>query len=125
MACWTRSIKYIFRNADYELPILFRKPRRPDPQRLSTIRNPKSLIRNREMPANQPFTRLCQQLARPATTGRADLHLHTTHSDGDYTPAEIVDLARRSGLSAIAITDHDTTCGVAAARTAAKERVEV
>ncbi len=75
------------------------------------------------MPANQPFTRLCQQLARP--TGRADLHLHTTHSDGDYTPAEVVDLARRSGLSAIAITDHDTTCGVAAARTAAGNRLEV
>jgi 3',5'-nucleoside bisphosphate phosphatase len=77
------------------------------------------------MPANQPFTRLCQQLARPATTGRADLHLHTTHSDGDYSPAEVVDLARRSGLSAIAITDHDTTCGVTAARTAAGSGVEV
>ena len=67
------------------------------------------------MPTNQPFTRLCQTLARPPATGRADLHLHTTHSDGDYTPAEVVDLARRSGLSAIAITDHDTTCGVAVA----------
>jgi predicted metal-dependent phosphoesterase TrpH len=78
-----------------------------------------------KMPNGQPFTRLCQQLARPAATGRADLHLHTTHSDGDYSPAEVVDLARRSGLSAIAITDHDTTCGVAAARTAAGNRVEV
>jgi hypothetical protein len=77
------------------------------------------------MPARQPFTRLCQQLARPAATGRADLHLHTTHSDGDYTPAEVVDLARRSGLAAIAVTDHDTTCGVAAARSAAGERLEV
>jgi predicted metal-dependent phosphoesterase TrpH len=77
------------------------------------------------MPSRQPFTRLCQQLARPATTGRADLHLHTTHSDGDYTPAEVVDLARRSGLAAIAITDHDTMGGVDDARAAAAGRVEV
>src|SRR5205807_6394943 len=77
------------------------------------------------MPARQPFTHLCQQLARPATTGRADLHLHTTHSDGTYTPAEVVDLARRSGLAAIAVTDHDTTCGVAAARAAAGTGLEV
>jgi predicted metal-dependent phosphoesterase TrpH len=77
------------------------------------------------MPARQPFTRLCQQLARPATTGRADLHMHTTHSDGTYTPSEVVDLARRSGLAAVAITDHDTTGAVAEARTAAGDRVEV
>ena len=77
------------------------------------------------MPSGQPFTRLCQRLARPPITGRADLHLHTTHSDGDYSPLEIVDLARRSGLAAIAITDHDTTCGVEAARAAADSGVEV
>ncbi len=77
------------------------------------------------MPANQPFTLLCQQLARPVATGRADLHLHTTHSDGDYSPAEVVDLARRSGLAAIAVTDHDTTCGVPLAREAAGTQVEV
>ncbi len=77
------------------------------------------------MPARQPFTRLCQQLARPAASGRADLHLHTTHSDGDYSPAEVVDLARRCGLAAIAVTDHDTTGGVATARDAADGRLEV
>jgi predicted metal-dependent phosphoesterase TrpH len=71
------------------------------------------------MPAGQPFTRLCQQLARPRATGRADLHVHTTHSDGTYSPTQILDLARRSGLSAVAITDHDTTGGFAAARQAA------
>src|SRR5262249_17997959 len=49
----------------------------------------------------------------------------TTYSDGSYTPAEVVDLARRSGLAAIAITDHDTTGGVAAARTAAGSHLEV
>src|SRR5205823_8090842 len=77
------------------------------------------------VPIGQPFTRLCQQLTRPAGTGRADLHLHTTHSDGSYTPAEVVDLARRSGLAALAVTDHDTTAGVAAARTAAADGLEV
>ena len=71
------------------------------------------------MPARQPFTALCQSLARPRLAGRADLHLHTTHSDGTYTPAQLVDLARRSGMSAIAVTDHDTLAGVVPARTAA------
>lgn len=78
------------------------------------------------MPAGQPFTRLCQQMSRPAYLGRADLHLHTTASDGLYTPAQIVDLAQRSGLAAVAITDHDTLTGVAPAQQAALGRsVEV
>src|ERR1700676_4206567 len=71
------------------------------------------------MPVGQPFTLLCQQLARPRSAGRADLHVHTTHSDGNYTPAQVVELARRCGLSAVAITDHDTTSGVHVARQAA------
>jgi predicted metal-dependent phosphoesterase TrpH len=71
------------------------------------------------MPARQPFTSLCQQLARGPHTGRADLHLHSTASDALYTPAQLVDLARRSGLAAIALTDHDTLAGLPAARQAA------
>lgn len=71
------------------------------------------------MPARQPFTSLCQAMAQPRNTGRADLHVHTTHSDGTYTPAEAVDLARRSGLAALALTDHDTLGGVALAQAAA------
>jgi predicted metal-dependent phosphoesterase TrpH len=71
------------------------------------------------MPARQPFTALCQAAARQPTGGRADLHIHSTFSDGAYTPAEIVDLARRSGLAAVAITDHDTVDGIAPARDAA------
>src|SRR5262245_19957263 len=78
------------------------------------------------MPARPTFTRPCQQLAAgPPPSGRADLHLHTTHSDGTYTPAEVVALARRSGLSAVAVTDHDTTGGVAGACAAAPAGVEV
>jgi predicted metal-dependent phosphoesterase TrpH len=72
------------------------------------------------MPARQPFTALCQAAARSRVSGRADLHIHTRHSDGLYTPVEIVDLARRSGLAAIAITDHDTLSGVQPAREAAR-----
>jgi predicted metal-dependent phosphoesterase TrpH len=71
------------------------------------------------MPAGQPFTRLCQELGRPRSLGRADLHIHSTFSDGSYTPAQVVSLARRCGLSAIAITDHDTTAGLCAAKDAA------
>ena len=43
----------------------------------------------------------------------ADLHLHTLHSDGTYTPAELVAAAVRHGLSLIALTDHDTLEGCA------------
>jgi len=42
------------------------------------------------------------------TQGDADLHLHTTASDGTQTIAELVDRAASIGLSTIAITDHDT-----------------
>lgn len=38
----------------------------------------------------------------------ADLHTHTTASDGLETPAELVQMASRAGLAAIAIADHDT-----------------
>jgi 3',5'-nucleoside bisphosphate phosphatase len=77
------------------------------------------------MPARQPFTRLCQAVARPRFAGRADLHAHTTFSDGAYTPAQLVDLARRSGLCALAITDHDTLAGIAPARRAGAGKIEV
>jgi 3',5'-nucleoside bisphosphate phosphatase len=77
------------------------------------------------VPTGQPFTLLCQSLARPRHHGRVDLHLHTTFSDGTYTPAEVVDLARRSGLSAIAITDHDTLAGIAPAIEAAGRSLEI
>ncbi len=44
-----------------------------------------------------------------------DLHTHTTASDGDQSPVELVRLAAQAGLTAIAITDHDTTDGVSPA----------
>lgn len=55
----------------------------------------------------------------PASSAdRADLHLHTTASDGRLTPAELVEKAHTAGLRAIAVTDHDTLAGVAAAQQA-------
>lgn len=41
----------------------------------------------------------------------ADLHLHTCFSDGTYTPEELAGHARRHGLHAVALTDHDTVEG--------------
>lgn len=38
----------------------------------------------------------------------ADLHTHTTCSDGSFSPAELIDQAHRLGLQALSITDHDT-----------------
>ena len=54
-----------------------------------------------------------------------DLHLHTHHSDGNWSPAELVERAIELRLSSIAITDHDTTNGVAAAIAAAADRIEI
>ncbi len=50
-----------------------------------------------------------------------DLHTHTTASDGSDSPEELINLARAVGLSAISITDHDTTAGLDAGANRAKE----
>lgn len=52
-------------------------------------------------------------------TRKIDLHVHSTFSDGTYTPEQLVDTALAAGLSAIAITDHDTTDGIPFAKAAA------
>jgi predicted metal-dependent phosphoesterase TrpH len=60
------------------------------------------------------------------TDARIDLHLHTTASDGTLTPGEIVLLAKKRGLAAIAITDHDTIGAVKDAMAAGeKHGIEV
>ncbi len=41
-----------------------------------------------------------------------DLHMHSIFSDGSYTPEQLLDEAERGGLSAIALTDHDTMAGL-------------
>lgn len=52
---------------------------------------------------------------------RLDLHLHTTHSDGSYTPTELVALAHQAGVTTLAITDHDIMTGIAEAHLAANQ----
>ena len=55
----------------------------------------------------------------------ANLHLHSTHSDGKYTPEELVRLAKEEGYGAIAVTDHDTvTANEALMRCAAENGLE-
>lgn len=41
-----------------------------------------------------------------------DLHTHSVYSDGTCTPAELIALAKDAGLSAIALTDHNTVSGI-------------
>ncbi len=48
----------------------------------------------------------------PSSAARADLHTHTTHSDGALSPYEIVRKAHEAGLSAISIADHDNVAGL-------------
>lgn len=50
-----------------------------------------------------------------------DLHIHTTASDGSFSPSEIVKKATEIELKAIAITDHDTIAGVPEALAAARK----
>ena len=52
---------------------------------------------------------------------KIDLHIHTTVSDGKYTPAEIVQKAAELKLEVIAITDHDTIDGIPVALDTAKD----
>lgn len=50
-----------------------------------------------------------------------DLHSHSTASDGTDRPGDVVRLAKASGLSAVALTDHDTVGGIAEASQVARE----
>ena len=50
-----------------------------------------------------------------------DLHVHTTASDGQYTPTQIMEKAAERNISVVAITDHDTVDGIEEARIAAEK----
>ena len=57
---------------------------------------------------------------------RLDLHMHTTASDGSWSPEAVVRGASEGGLDVISITDHDTAAAVSAAqREAAALRLDV
>ncbi len=50
-----------------------------------------------------------------------DLHCHSSASDGSLSPPELLDHAREQGVDVLALTDHDTTAGLASAAQAATE----
>ena len=52
---------------------------------------------------------------------RIDLHLHTTHSDGSLSPTDVLRLAHKAGVTALAITDHDIVTGIPEALAAGAE----
>lgn len=52
---------------------------------------------------------------------RADMHTHSTASDGQYRPRELVELARVRGVELLALTDHDTLDGLVEAEAAGAE----
>ncbi len=52
---------------------------------------------------------------------QADLHNHSTASDGDFSPTELLQRYHRLGVRAVAITDHDTVAGLAEARQASAQ----
>ena len=56
-----------------------------------------------------------------ATPAFVDLHAHSTASDGSRAPADVIREAKRIGLAAIALTDHDTVAGIPEAIAAAEE----
>lgn len=74
------------------------------------------------MPRKDPFTQTCRQLAALSrqSAEKVDLHLHTTHSDGQHSPSDVVSLALRSGLAAIAVTDHDILSAIEPTRRTAE-----
>ena len=51
-----------------------------------------------------------------------DLHMHSTASDGAFAPAEVMRRAAAAGIETLALSDHDTTAGLAEAAACAAER---
>ena len=43
---------------------------------------------------------------------KSEIHMHSTYSDGEFSPQELVDIASKNGVSIISLTDHDTFEGI-------------
>src|SRR5271155_2941540 len=54
-----------------------------------------------------------------------DLHLHTHHSDGSWSPSELVEYGVKMKMRCLAVTDHDTTAGIEEATLASQGRLEI
>src|SRR2546423_989701 len=62
-----------------------------------------------------------RRVASPTVPAVIDLHSHSTASDGSDSPSALMAMAARCGLSAVALTDHDTVEGLTEARVAAAD----
>lgn len=56
-----------------------------------------------------------------ANMRRVDFHMHTTFSDGSYTPDELLQYAKEKNLSCVAVTDHDTVTSYPGSKAAAEK----
>lgn len=63
-----------------------------------------------------------RQAPKDRTRFNADLHTHTTFSDGILSPTELVSQVHHAGVEVLAVTDHDTTGAVEEAAMACRER---
>ena len=73
------------------------------------------------IPPGQCRCHVCDEEAQ--ADDEADLHVHTTASDGTWTPQELITEAQKIGLGALAVTDHDSIANVAEAGRLAKLQV--
>ena len=53
--------------------------------------------------------------------GKIDFHTHTNHSDGYYSPIELIQLVKKAGLDIISITDHDNLAAIHEAASVGKD----
>ena len=49
-----------------------------------------------------------------------EIHMHSTFSDGEFSPTKLVNIAKGNGVSTLCLTDHDTFSGIQEFITAAK-----
>lgn len=54
-------------------------------------------------------------------SGKADLHMHSSYSDGTYSPYELIKRAKSAGIEVLSITDHDSVSGIDEAIAVGKE----
>src|SRR3990167_6135561 len=94
---------------------------------MKCVRVRNELTRKSRVPASTNFAEHYQKpnILLKMVNKNIDLQTHTTASDGKLTPAELVSLAIKNKLAAIAITDHDSVNGLDEAIKAAKEDIEI
>jgi predicted metal-dependent phosphoesterase TrpH len=75
----------------------------------SSVRSSSSSISAADTTTVRPSVESRKDFPRSARWWSGDLHMHTVHSDGEWTIAELISSARSAGLDFIVITDHNTS----------------